>query len=88
MITKTLTLYATVSLAATLATADNWTDWRGPARDGHSQETGLPSSWSPEGENLAWRAPFGGRSAPIVVGDRLYLQNAAGAGAELSERIQ
>jgi len=88
MIKKILTLSATVSLATTLATAENWTDWRGPARDGHSQETGLPSTWSPDGENLAWRAPFGARSAPIVVGNRLYLQNAAGAGADLRERIQ
>jgi outer membrane protein assembly factor BamB len=88
MIKKILILSATLSIAATLTAAEDWTDWRGPARDGHSLETALPSSWSPDGENLAWRAPFGARSAPIVVGDRLYLQNAAGQGAELQERIQ
>ncbi|MGH9336937.1 MAG: PQQ-binding-like beta-propeller repeat protein, partial [Vicinamibacteria bacterium] len=74
-------------LAAPLGFAEDWTDWRGPARDGHSSETGLPSSWSPEGENLAWRAPFGARSTPIVVGDRLYLQNAAGENADRQERL-
>jgi outer membrane protein assembly factor BamB len=91
MNTKSVTLSAALSLSAALAgaaVAEDWNDWRGPARDGHSEETGLPSSWSPQGENLAWSAPFGGRSAPIVVGNHLYLQNGAGQGASLSERIQ
>jgi outer membrane protein assembly factor BamB len=88
MIEKIVILSATLSLTTTLAIAEDWTDWRGPARDGHSPETGLPSSWSPDGENLAWKAPYGARSAPIVVGDHLYLQNAAGSGAELQERLQ
>ena len=73
--------------AQTAAAAEDWTDWRGPSRDGHSTETGLPTSWSPEGENLAWRAPYGGRSTPIILGDHVYLQNASGEGAERQERI-
>jgi outer membrane protein assembly factor BamB len=85
-----MTVFSTfvTALLAWAVSASDWADWRGPARDGHSQETGLPSSWSPEGENLAWTAPFGARSAPIVIGDRLYLQNAAGEGAERTERLQ
>lgn len=74
-------------LTVSTASADNWTDWRGPARDGHSSETGLSASWSPGGDNLAWRAPYGGRSTPIVLGNHVYLQNAAGEGADLQERI-
>ena len=62
-------------------------DWRGPRRDGHSSETGLPASWSPDGEHLAWRVPYGGRSTPVVAGGHLYLQNAAGEGAEREERL-
>jgi outer membrane protein assembly factor BamB len=65
----------------------DWPDWRGPGRNGVSSETGLPSTWSPSGENLAWKAPYGGRSAPVVFGDRLYLQNTAGEGAEMQERL-
>ena len=65
------------------ALASDWAEWRGPARDGISLEKGLPSKWSPAGENLAWKAPYGGRSAPIVMNDRVYLQNTAGKG-ELS----
>jgi outer membrane protein assembly factor BamB len=69
------------------ASASDWPDWRGPARDGQSQEKNLPTKWSPKGENLAWRAPYGGRSAPIVLGDRVYLQNSAGKGGTLQERV-
>ena len=74
-------------LAPAPSRAADWAEWRGPERDGVSHEKNLPSKWSPAGENLAWRAPFGGRSTPVVVGDRLYLQNAAGKGAEMQERV-
>ncbi len=77
---------ATSSPAAAVAGAD-WAEWRGPARDGVSPEKNLPAAWSPAGEGLAWKAPYGGRSTPVVVGDRLYLQNVAGKGAEMQERV-
>jgi outer membrane protein assembly factor BamB len=73
--------------AAALLSANDWPEWRGPARTGVSAETGLPEAWSPAGDNLAWKAPYGGRSAPVVFGDRLYLQNGVGSGAELQERL-
>ncbi|CAN5492833.1 PQQ-binding-like beta-propeller repeat protein [soil metagenome] len=73
--------------ATALLTASDWPEWRGPARTGVSTETGLPESWSPGGDNLAWKVPYGGRSAPVVFGDRLYLQNGSGSGADLQERL-
>jgi outer membrane protein assembly factor BamB len=76
-----------VSLAFSVVVAGDWAEWRGPARDGISTEKNLPEKWSPTGENLAWKAPYGGRSAPIVMGDRVYLQNVAGAGETEQERI-
>src|SRR5258705_5758673 len=69
------------------AVSNDWTEWRGPARDGGSPEKGLPTAWSPGGQNLAWKAPYGGRSAPIVMGDRVYLQNTAGKGELEQERV-
>ncbi|MGH9373251.1 MAG: PQQ-binding-like beta-propeller repeat protein, partial [Vicinamibacterales bacterium] len=66
---------------------EDWPEWRGPARTGASTEKGLPDAWSPAGENLAWKVPYGGRSSPVVFGDRLYLQNASGSGATLQERL-
>jgi outer membrane protein assembly factor BamB len=73
--------------APSAARANDWAEWRGAARDGISTEKNLPAKWSPAGENLAWKAPYGGRSAPIVMGDRVYLQNTYGAGATLQERL-
>ena len=67
--------------------ASDWAEWRGPARDGISLEKGLPTSWSPAGQNVAWKAPYGGRSAPIVMNGRVYLQNTAGKGAAEQERL-
>ena len=73
--------------AAALLRGADWPDWRGPARSGVSTETGLASSWSPSGQNLAWKAPYGGRSGPVVFGDRLYLQNTSGEGENMQERL-
>lgn len=74
-------------IVACSASAADWPDWRGPRRDGTSTEKNLPAKWSPSGENLAWKAPFGGRSAPIVMGDRVYVLNTSGAGPTLRERL-
>jgi outer membrane protein assembly factor BamB len=65
----------------------DWPEARGPNRDGISTETGLPDKWALNGQNFLWRAPFGGRSAPIVMGNRLYVQNPAEQGATLQERV-
>ncbi len=76
-----------VSILVCGVAAADWPEVRGPARDGSSTETSLPNSWSPVGENLLWRAPFGSASAPVVLGDRVYLQNMVGDGASLQERL-
>jgi len=65
----------------------DWPEMRGPRRDGVSQETGLIDRWALEGNNLLWRMAYGGRSAPVVMGNRVYLQNPSGRGAELQERV-
>ena len=70
-------------IASGLAIAGDWPDWRGPNRDGISRERNLPTKWSPSGENLAWRAPYGGRSAPVAFGDRIYLFNPSEKGCGL-----
>ncbi len=76
-----------VCLAFSFVAASDWAEWRGPARDGTSLEKNLPVKWSPAGDNLAWKAPYGGRSAPIVMGDRVYMVNTAGKGETLQERV-
>jgi outer membrane protein assembly factor BamB len=76
-----------VLCSACIGFAGDWTDYRGPKRDGTSPEKNLPSKWSPAGENLAWKAPYGGRSAPVVMGDRLYVMNTTGKDETLRERV-
>jgi outer membrane protein assembly factor BamB len=71
-------------IAATLAAAAlpaqekksdplDWPHWRGPEMNGISREKGLVSSWSPDGENVLWKAEeYGSRSTPIVMNGKLY----------------
>ena len=69
-----LLLFTSLTLAQQIGSVGDWPDWRGPDRDGISREKGLPEKWSLDGENLAWKAPYGGRSTPVVLGDHLYLR--------------
>jgi outer membrane protein assembly factor BamB len=85
--TNFISIYLNACLAFSFLVASDWAEWRGPARDGVSLEKNLPEKWSPAGENLVWKAPYGGRSTPIVMRDRVYLTNAAGQGETLQERI-
>jgi len=80
-------LITLLTLCVLPAYSQDWRELRGPARDGTSPEKGLPEKWSPQGENLLWRMPFGGRSTPIVFGDRVYLQNTFSKGASEQERV-
>ncbi len=73
--------------SAAPAAAADWYEWRGPGRDGVSHEKGLPAKWSPAGENLSWKAPYGGRSTPVVMANRVYLWNAFDKGERLQERL-
>jgi len=68
--------WAGIVLASTLtSTAKDWPQWRGPQRDGISQETGLLKEWPADGPNLLWQVQDAGSgySTPAVVGERLYL---------------
>src|SRR5688572_6006309 len=65
----------------------DWPELRGAMRNGTSLETGLIDKWALNGENFLWRAPYGGRSAPVVMGNRVYVQNPSGLGPALQERV-
>jgi outer membrane protein assembly factor BamB len=66
---------AIVGSSLAVTSAADWPEWRGPSRDGRSAETNLPSRWSPQGDNLAWRIPIGSRSAPVAFGNRIYINS-------------
>src|SRR6267378_3812185 len=84
-----LSIFLNCSLSLFLLTAagSDWAEWRGPARDGVSLEKNLPTKWSPAGDNLAWKVPYGGRSGPIVMYGRVYLQDTAEKGELEQERL-
>jgi outer membrane protein assembly factor BamB len=57
-----------------------WPQWRGPRRDGISDEKGLLQSWPEGGPKLLWKAEGLGRgwSSPIVTGGSIYLTGDSG----------
>jgi outer membrane protein assembly factor BamB len=73
---------AVLSLPVLVSTrsADDWPQWRGPQRDGRSQETGLLKSWPSGGPALAWRTTGAGEgySSFAVSGGRVYTLGARG----------
>ncbi len=62
------------------APTSDWPQWRGPERNGISQEKGLLKQWPKEGPKLLWQAnDIGdGYSTPSVVGARLYVMSNRG----------
>jgi len=60
--------------AAGPAPDSDWSQWRGPKRDGHSSDTGLLKDWPAGGPPLAWKSAGigGGYSSVTVLGDTLY----------------
>ena len=69
------------------STGMDWPFWRGPSGTGVSDEKGLVNSWSPEGENLIWKAEYTCRSTPAVFRGRLYFIGGVGDGARSQEGV-
>jgi outer membrane protein assembly factor BamB len=61
------------------APPDDWAEWRGPARNGISAETGWVSAWPAGGPPVAWKASVGiGFSAFSVAEGRAFTIGHAG----------
>ena len=58
----------------------DWPQWRGPRRDGISNEKNLLSSWPEDGPKLLWKIDGIGTgwSCPIIVGQRIYITGDVG----------
>jgi outer membrane protein assembly factor BamB len=70
--------------------AGDWYQWRGPEQTGVSREKDLPEKWSAAkvgANNLIWRAPYGGRTTPIVMNGKVYLINNVGERLTEQERV-
>lgn len=73
-------LLGLATFAPNLLCAEDWPEFRGPEKQGHSSATGLPTQWSQQ-KNVTWKAALPGRawSSPVVVDDVIYLTNAVGS---------
>lgn len=67
----------------------DWPQWRGPQRNGISQESGLLKQWPAEGPKLLWQLnDIGdGYSTPAVVGTRIYLMSNRGKENEFVQAL-
>jgi len=60
-----------------LSANENWSEFRGPGGQGHSDAKNVPVKWGAR-NNVAWRSdiPGIGWSSPIIIGSRIYLTTA------------
>src|SRR4051812_23312378 len=64
-------------LVASLASAADWPQWRGPRGTGQCEEKAAPLTWSSD-EHVKWKVPLDGpgNSSPIVIGDKVFITQA------------
>ncbi|MEX2174948.1 MAG: PQQ-binding-like beta-propeller repeat protein [Pirellulaceae bacterium] len=60
---------------------EQWPRFRGPRGNGHTDSTGLPTTWS-ETKNVRWKTPLhdSGWSSPVVWGDQIWVTAATADG--------
>ena len=72
MRTRAIVAAAAMMACSAAVTAQDWPQWRGPARDGVAAFD-VPSSW-PDALQRQWSVEVGlGYASPVVVGDRIYM---------------
>jgi outer membrane protein assembly factor BamB len=73
MFRKLASTFALVAALSLTIRADDWPHWRGPARNGISQEKGWVDSFPAAGPAVAWKATVGlGFSSIVVAKGRAY----------------
>ena len=67
----------------------DWPQWRGPQRNGTSQETGLLKQWPKDGPKLLWQVDDigDGYSTPSVAGARIYVMSNRGMDNEFVQAL-
>src|SRR5918998_4279565 len=84
-----LSVVSVTSSASMAASTSDWPQWRGPGRDGVSQERGLLKQWPAGGPKLLWQVnDIGdGYSTPAIVGTRIYLMSNRGMENEFVQAL-
>ncbi|MDX1951944.1 MAG: PQQ-binding-like beta-propeller repeat protein [Verrucomicrobiota bacterium] len=85
LINSSLVLAACLFSATTHGAVSGWLNWRGPAQNGTSAETGLPNNIDPA--NPLWRTEYPGQSTPVIANGKLYIMGYLGEGADLQEGV-
>lgn len=67
--------------------AADWPSWRGPTQNGFAPEKAVATSWSPDGKNLIWKSPEGGRTTPLIMDGRMFFIGPVGDGDCVQERV-
>lgn len=80
---RLVVVFAGLCWASTLCAGD-WTEFRGPGQQGHSDEKNLPVTWS-ETENVAWKTEIAGLgwSSPSIAGKQVWITTAVDGGKSL-----
>ncbi|MBI3822565.1 MAG: hypothetical protein HY289_07790, partial [Planctomycetes bacterium] len=68
--TRRIACFLCLAALPLTASASDWSHWRGPFQTGASPDKNLPDKVA---GNIKWKAPFGSRSTPLVLGDRIYI---------------
>ncbi len=76
---RILQTFLVIIFSITIASAENWPQWRGPSLNGVSNEKDLPARWTPD-ENITWKLALPGLSGstPVIWRDRIFLNVAEG----------
>jgi outer membrane protein assembly factor BamB len=75
---KALTAFLLVVTGSILASAQDWTQWRGPSRSGRTVSFTPPAEW-PARPTRVWQVAAGeGHASPVVSGARAYLLSRIG----------
>lgn len=82
-------LQAAASAFALAASAENWTEFRGPTGQGISAARGLPVEWGTN-KNIAWKQPMPGKgwSSPVLADGRLYLTTAVSQESSTNQSLR
>ena len=83
-----MTLFLSMVLASTTLAANDWPHWRGPEQNGISRETGIVDTFDFENKtNIKWTAKEGGRSTPIVLNGKVYLNCRTSENTGIAEEL-
>lgn len=75
-----------LALLPAIVAAQDWNQWRGPARNGAADAFKPPAAW-PDRPTQIWKVQAGiGHASPVVAGDRVYVFSRVGEEEAISAR--